>query len=58
MNSLIRNPAIHKRKAKNDHATISSHSELCVLLTLQIDASKEGKQTTIKANAATNAYHP
>jgi hypothetical protein len=57
-NSLIRNPAIHKRRLKNNHAAISPHSEPSVLLTSQIADLRNGKQSTTKVNAATNAYHP
>jgi hypothetical protein len=57
-NSLIRNPAIHKRRPKKNHAAISPHGEPCVLLTSEIADSRNGKQRTTKVNAATNAYHP
>jgi hypothetical protein len=57
-NSLIRNPAIHKRIPKNNHAAISPLSEPSVLLTSEIADLINGKQTTTKVNAATNAYHP
>jgi hypothetical protein len=57
-NSLIRNPAIHKRRLKNNQAAISPHSEPSVLLTSEIADLRNGKQSTTKVNAATNAYHP
>lgn len=45
-------------RIRNNQARICPPGERLGSLTLEMAPSRKGKQTTIKANAATNAYHP